>query len=100
MYDPVANYHPQYEGYQYPTEIKQADAILIGYPLLYEMNTATRKNDLNFYENVTRTTGPAMTWAMHTINHLDLNEIDKADAVFLRSYQSYVRSPFNVRVTS
>lgn len=56
----------------------------------------TRRNDLHFYENVTRSTGPAMTWAMHTVNHLDINETNDADAMLLKSYSLYIRPPFNV----
>lgn len=37
-YDPVLDYHPQYDSYKLGTEIKQADAVLIGYPLGYQMN--------------------------------------------------------------
>lgn len=38
IYDPKHDYHPQYEGYKIGTVVKQADAILGGYPLLYPMN--------------------------------------------------------------
>lgn len=38
IYDPENDYHPQYEGYELGATIKQADVILGGYPLLYEMN--------------------------------------------------------------
>lgn len=37
IYDPINDYHPQYEGYERGTIVKQADAILAGYPLDYEM---------------------------------------------------------------
>jgi hypothetical protein len=33
---------------------------------------------------------------MHSIGFLDLNDFDKADENFQRSYASYVRAPFNV----
>uniref|UniRef100_A0A182NT82 Protein-glucosylgalactosylhydroxylysine glucosidase n=1 Tax=Anopheles dirus TaxID=7168 RepID=A0A182NT82_9DIPT len=96
-YDRVHDFHPQYDGYTIGTVIKQADAILLGYPLLYRgMRPDTLQNDLNIYEPVTRTTGPAMTWAMHAINHLDGGNIESAAADFNRSYQSYVRGPFHV----
>lgn len=51
---------------------------------------------MRIYSNVTREDGPAMTWAMHTIGHLDVNETEKADVNFLRSYSNYVRKPFMV----
>lgn len=96
MYDSNDNYHPQYEGYQQGTIIKQADTVLIGYPLLYNMSDSVKRNDLLIYENVTRQTGPAMTWHIHAISHIELNEIDKADVLLLKSYQNYIRPPFNV----
>lgn len=97
LYDTTDNYHPQYEGYQQGTIIKQADTVLIAYPLLYKMSDAVKRNDLLIYENVTRQTGPAMTWQIHTINHIELNEIDQADVFFRKSYQNYIRPPFNVK---
>lgn len=33
LYDEKDDFHPQYEGYDVRTEIKQADAILLGFPL-------------------------------------------------------------------
>ena len=37
-FDSDENYHPEYEGYTLDKEVKQADTILIGYPLMYDMN--------------------------------------------------------------
>lgn len=96
LYDRKLDYHPQYENYQPKIVIKQADAVLLGYPLLYPMNHTTRRNDLLFYEQVTRNTGPAMTWAMHSINYLDIGDNSKADKNFLRGFEDYIRPPFQV----
>lgn len=38
LYDSVNDFHPQHLGYQPGEEIKQADAILLGYPLQLKMN--------------------------------------------------------------
>lgn len=71
--------------------------MLLGYPLQYPgMEADTRGNDLRFYESVTRRSGPAMTWAMHAINYLDLGDTVKGLENFDRSYQNYVREPFYV----
>lgn len=37
-YDAAEDYHPQFSGYARPAKIKQADAVLLGYPLQYPMN--------------------------------------------------------------
>ena len=42
QYDEDRDYHPQCEGYQAGTKIKQAHTILVGYPLMYEMEGSTR----------------------------------------------------------
>lgn len=37
IYDQKNDYHPQHDGYKLGTTIKQADAVLLGYPLQYKM---------------------------------------------------------------
>lgn len=58
LYDEDIDYHPEYEGYEIGTFIKQADVVLIGFPQQYNMSASTRRNDLLTYENVTRPNGP------------------------------------------
>lgn len=114
------NYTPQFDGYTRGTVIKQADTVLIGYPLLYDaLPPAVQANNVDYYEPVTRDSGPAMTWSMHAVNRLQLMQgnagdedardgVDKdvfigddgerrrADVLFRRGYQGYVREPFMV----
>jgi hypothetical protein len=56
------------------------------------MSDEVRRNDFLVYESLTRADGPAMTWSMF----VELADFDKADQLFQRSYQTYVRPPFNV----
>lgn len=96
LHDPKLDYNPQYEGYNLSIPIKQADVALLGYPLQYaNVNQSTRRNNLKFYGNVTRKNGPAMTWSMHAIGHLDIDELP-SDELFNRTYVPYVRAPFYV----
>ncbi|CAF1265666.1 unnamed protein product [Didymodactylos carnosus] len=60
------------------------------------MNEAVRRNDLLLYENLTRDDGPAMTWSMHAVGFIELNDMQKAEQLFKKSYETYVREPFNV----
>lgn len=78
------------------TTIKQADAILLGFPLMWPMSKEVRRNDLLVYEPITRDDGPAMTWSMHAIGFLELKDYEEAQKLFTRSYKTYVRPPFNV----
>lgn len=77
--------------------IKQADTTLLGYPMRFaNMEKSTRRNNLNFYSNVTRPNGPAMTWSMHAIGHLDVDPTPPDQQMFERTYVPYVRRPFFV----
>jgi hypothetical protein len=60
------------------------------------MSEQIRRNDLLTYEPLTRDDGPAMTWSMHAIGSLELKDFDSAEKLFRRSYETYVRRPFNV----
>ena len=93
-YDEEDDYHPQYQGYTEGTVIKQADTVLAGYPLMYNMKTSTRRNDLEKYESVTDPGGPAMTWGMFAVGYLELGDTDRAVELFQRSYQPYYHHPF------
>ncbi|KAL7044782.1 hypothetical protein ACKWTF_002049 [Chironomus riparius] len=94
LYDKENDRHPQYEGYA-GENIKQADTVMLGYPLQLPMNASTKRNDLEYYDNKTRENGPAMTWAIHTIGFLDLEDQNTAAKYFERSYSLYTRAPFN-----
>ena len=94
VYDADADYHPEYANYKGKT-VKQADVVLLPFPLLMPMNASTRLNDLNFYENRTDPSGPAMTWAMFAIGHWDVGDVDAAQALFNRSFAN-VQQPFGV----
>jgi len=50
---------------------------------------------LEYYDTKTRENGPAMTWSMHTVGFLDLEDQTTAAKYFERSYSLYTRAPFN-----
>ncbi|XP_062121281.1 protein-glucosylgalactosylhydroxylysine glucosidase isoform X2 [Drosophila sulfurigaster albostrigata] len=95
LYDAQLDYHPQHLGYQLQAIVKQADTILLGYPLQFD-TSSTHLNDLHYYANVTRESGPAMTWSMFAANYLGTAEFSRADEYFTRGYQNYVRPEFKV----
>lgn len=63
---------------------------------MYPMDPKTRLNDLKFYSNVTRSSGPAMTYSMLTINYLEVDDLIAAQEYLSRSYKPYIRTPFYV----
>ena len=95
-YDPHLNYHPEFDGYKIGDRIKQADVVLLGYPIMYVDDVQQRRNDLEIYEKVTRHDGPAMTWSMHTIGHLEIDDQVAAGDLLNKSYVPYQVEPFKV----
>nr|KAI8741141.1 acid trehalase-like protein 1 [Biomphalaria glabrata] len=86
LYDPVLDYHPEYDGFTLNESTKQADVVLLGFPLMAAMNESTRRNDMINYEKTTPTGNvPAMTWGVFLIGWLDLGDEVKAAQLFHRS---------------
>ena len=74
-FDSEKQYHPEYDGYKNGTVIKQADVILMGFPLeVPSSSPQVRANDLLYYSTVTDNGGPAMTWGMFSVGYLELGE--------------------------
>ncbi|XP_055436381.1 protein-glucosylgalactosylhydroxylysine glucosidase isoform X1 [Bubalus kerabau] len=61
-FDPKLNFHPEFDGYQPGEEVKQADVVLLGYPVPFPLSPHVRRQNLEIYEAVTSPHGPAMTW--------------------------------------
>jgi protein-glucosylgalactosylhydroxylysine glucosidase len=109
QFDKQKQYHPEYDGFEPgvvaprnewngghgASKVKQADAILIGFPYDMNMSNEVRKNDLTIYENCTDTTSVAMTWGMFAVGWLDAGEQSKAEATFKRGYAN-IKPPFGV----
>ncbi|XP_027019684.1 protein-glucosylgalactosylhydroxylysine glucosidase isoform X2 [Tachysurus fulvidraco] len=94
-YDIELKYHPEFDGYEKGSDVKQADVILIGFPLGLPMSPEVRRNDLEFYEAVTDPLGPAMTWSMFAVGWLELGEAEKAQELLQKCYKN-IQGPFQV----
>ncbi|XP_064169079.1 protein-glucosylgalactosylhydroxylysine glucosidase isoform X2 [Anguilla rostrata] len=94
-FDPEANYHPEFDGYKKGGPVKQADAVLLGYPLGLPMSPEVRRNDLELYEAVTSPRGPAMTWGMFAVGWLELGDAGKAQKMLNKCF-SNIQGPFQV----
>ena len=86
--------HPEYKGYD-GREVKQADTILLAYPLGVNMSAATRAADLRFYATRTDPDGPAMTWSMFSLGWLDAHDQAEAASNFVRGGANQ-QPPFKV----
>ncbi|XP_029909518.1 protein-glucosylgalactosylhydroxylysine glucosidase isoform X2 [Myripristis murdjan] len=94
-FDEESNYHPEYDGYVKGYPVKQADTVMLGYPLGLPMSPEVRKNDLELYEPVTDPHGPAMTWGMYAVGWLELGEAEKAQQLLERCFNN-IQGPFQV----
>eukprot|EP01121_Diplochlamys_sp_Union-15-3_P009573 TRINITY_DN2608_c0_g1_i2.p1 TRINITY_DN2608_c0_g1~~TRINITY_DN2608_c0_g1_i2.p1 ORF type:complete len:415 (+),score=76.41 TRINITY_DN2608_c0_g1_i2:115-1245(+) len=92
--DSKNNIHLEYDGYNGGT-IKQADVVLLGFPLSYPMSEQMRYNDLEYYYPRTDPNGPAMTYSMHVVGFLELGMDDKATSIWPRAWAN-IKAPFDV----
>jgi hypothetical protein len=114
LYDKKLDYHPEHIGYLPNQTIKQADVVMLGYPLAYNMSETTQRNDLAIYAKVTDPNGPGkfvaqrspdrvqaasqfsgysfagMTWAIHSVVYRDIGD----EALAARYFVSCPASAF------
>nr|BAR88294.1 protein-glucosylgalactosylhydroxylysine glucosidase [Gallus gallus] len=96
-FDAVRKYHPEYDGYSPGEPVKQADVVLLGFPLMHPMHPEVRRNDLVMYEPVTELSGPAMTWSMFAVGWLELKETQRAQGLLNKCF-SNITEPFKIWV--
>ncbi|KAG8515713.1 Protein-glucosylgalactosylhydroxylysine glucosidase [Galemys pyrenaicus] len=98
-FDPERGFHPEFDGYEPGEEVKQADVVLLGYPVPFPLSPRVRRNNLEVYESVTSPRGPAMTWSMFAVGWLELGEPARARALLDRSFAN-VSEPFKVSLAA
>ncbi|KAF2072925.1 hypothetical protein CYY_005747 [Polysphondylium violaceum] len=94
LFDESSQWHPEYQGYNGQT-VKQADVVLLGYPLMYNMSSTVRRNDLTYYQYKNDPNGPAMTHSMFAVGWLELGNQTAAEVEFAKSFAN-IQQPFNV----
>ncbi|WP_106967966.1 discoidin domain-containing protein, partial [Streptomyces aurantiacus] len=93
-YDPERKIFLQYDGYQGST-IKQADTVLLIYPLDWPMPEGAAAATLDHYAERSDPDGPAMTDAVHAIDAAAIGEPGCSTYTYLeRSVRPFVRGPF------
>ncbi|MFJ2265449.1 discoidin domain-containing protein [Streptomyces sp. NPDC087849] len=93
-YDPKRKLFLQYAGYNGST-IKQADAVLLIYPLEWPMEPGARAATLDYYAERTDPDGPAMTDSVHAIDAAAIGEAGCATYTYLqRAVRPFMRGPY------
>lgn len=96
--DLIGGYHPEYEGFPknaHRMTAKQADTILLSYPIGLNFSEQVLRNDLDFYEGITDPHGPAMTWSLFAMGWLRVGDYERSIAHFRRGYANAHR-PYGV----
>ncbi|WP_327268394.1 discoidin domain-containing protein [Streptomyces sp. NBC_01218] len=95
-YDAGRRIFLQYAGYDGST-IKQADTVLLMYPLEWPMEPGAAAATLDFYAARTDPDGPAMTDSVHAIDAAAIGEPGCAAYTYLqRSVRPFMRGPFGL----
>ncbi|KAF3822426.1 protein-glucosylgalactosylhydroxylysine glucosidase isoform X1 [Mirounga leonina] len=94
-FDPMRNFHPEFDGYQPGEEVKQADVVLLGYPVPFHLSPHIRRKNLEIYEAVTSPKGPAMTWSMFAVGWMELKDPWRARDLLERNFAN-IAEPFKV----
>ncbi|XP_066220328.1 protein-glucosylgalactosylhydroxylysine glucosidase isoform X1 [Saccopteryx leptura] len=94
-FDLKRDFHPEFDGYEPGEEVKQADVVLLGYPVPFSLTPHVRKNNLEIYEAVTSPQGPAMTWSMFAVGWMELKDPRRAWDLLERSFAN-ITEPFKV----
>lgn len=93
-FDEAQQVFMQYDGYD-GSVIKQADTVLLLYPLEWPMTNAVATNTLDYYTERTDPDGPAMTDAVHAIAAAAIGKPGCSTNTYLmRSIRPFVRDPF------
>lgn len=115
LYDAALGVHLEFAGYA-GAKIKQADVILLGFPMrkwqrvllavlllahvlaAMDIDAATRARNVLYYTNRTDMDGPAMTWGATSIALLEqgLDQLGLAQGYFEQSYKLYRHAPFGI----
>ncbi|WP_369217309.1 discoidin domain-containing protein, partial [Streptomyces flavofungini] len=95
-YDPGTKVFQQYDGYQ-GSVIKQADTVLLMYPLEWPMSRQAATSTLDYYAARTDPDGPAMTDSVHAIDAAAGGEAGCSAYTYLtRSIRPFARGPFEL----
>ncbi|PWN46738.1 hypothetical protein IE53DRAFT_391103 [Violaceomyces palustris] len=83
----------EYDGFNGSTPVKQADVVLLNYPLEYPVPDAGA--DQSFYAGATSPDGPGMTYSVFSINSAQLSTRGcESFTYLLQASEPYVREPF------
>ncbi|ORZ05353.1 Six-hairpin glycosidase-like protein [Lobosporangium transversale] len=95
LYEPTSDVILEYDGFNATTPVKQADVVLLIYPLESD-KVRDPHEDLAFYLGANSPNGPGMTYSVFSIGSAQLAyQGCEAYTYLLQSSEPYVRGPFS-----
>ncbi|KAI5474838.1 glycoside hydrolase family 65 protein [Pseudohyphozyma bogoriensis] len=83
------------DGFNGTTDVKQADVVLLTYPLEYNQTKTQAIADLDYYAGATSPNGPGMTYSIFSIDASAISPMGCASYTYmLGASQPYSRAPF------
>ncbi|KAI9769940.1 MAG: alpha,alpha-trehalase ath1 [Geoglossum simile] len=93
--DNTAGITKEYETMNNSLVVKQADVILLNYPVGYESHSSEALKDLDWYAQAQSSDGPAMTFANYMISAAELSPSGCSALTYaFNSFEPYIRAPF------
>ncbi|KAF9958583.1 alpha,alpha-trehalase ath1 [Mortierella alpina] len=94
LYEPTSDVVLEYDGFNATIPVKQADVVLMIYPLEYTV--LDPHEDMAFYAGANSPNGPGMTYSIFSINSAQLSyQGCESYTYLLQSSEPYVRDPFS-----
>nr|XP_009936902.1 PREDICTED: acid trehalase-like protein 1 [Opisthocomus hoazin] len=91
-FDVEKKYHPEYDGYSPGEPVKQADVVLLGFPLMHPMSSEVRRNGLQLGKGRS-----SLPQSMFAVGWLELKEVQRAQSQLNKCF-SNITEPFKIWV--
>lgn len=99
-YNASAKHHQPYQNYdRLPSQqrrLQNVEPVYLGYPLMWNMSKAVRRNDLLKYEKELSDNAPSTSLSMLAVGWLEVDDRQRANDAFERAYRPYILEPFKV----
>ncbi|KAG0237760.1 Six-hairpin glycosidase-like protein [Mortierella sp. GBAus27b] len=93
LYEKASEVVLEFDGFTATTPVKQADVVLLIYPLEFSVRDAAE--DMAFYAGANSANGPGMTYSVFSINSAQLSRQGcEAYTYLIQSSEPYVRGPY------
>lgn len=85
----------EYSGMPASVEVKQADVVMLTYPLEYGLDEMAAKENMKYYSMKQSSFGPAMTWPIFSaVSSIVLDSGCSSQSYLLKAVKPFLRGPY------